>query len=82
MVRRAWGPFRRWELALLAASVGLVGMNYHFVGDVIAGGFIGGIVGTYTGYGCGLGGESRSVRHVAAPSGFSSQRATRENVVA
>jgi hypothetical protein len=25
----------------------LIGMNYHFVGDVIAGSFVGGIVGAY-----------------------------------
>ena len=31
-----------------AVAVGLLGMDYHFVGDVIAGGFVGGIVGTYT----------------------------------
>jgi membrane-associated phospholipid phosphatase len=153
MVRRAWGPFRRWELALLAASVslvladqfrvtlayafgrywpetwvgdnpsligngaygfhpfhsgaaygsfpsghtartlaiaaavwiaypgwrwacvvasmavalGLLGMNYHFVGDVIAGGFVGGIVGAYTTRCCGLSEQSRPVPDLAAP---------------
>ena len=41
--------------ATAAVAVGLVGMNYHFVGDVIAGGFLGGLVGTYTAHFCGLG---------------------------
>ncbi len=27
--------------------ISLLGMNYHFVGDVIAGSFVGGIVGMY-----------------------------------
>lgn len=43
-------PKFRWLWALFSVTFGaaLVGMNYHFVGDVIAGGFIGGIVGAYT----------------------------------
>ncbi len=45
----AW-PRWRWAcvLASLAVAVGLLGTDYHFVGDVIAGGVVGGIVGTYT----------------------------------
>jgi membrane-associated phospholipid phosphatase len=53
-----WIVFPRWRwgcvLASAAIAVGLVGMNYHFVGDVIAGGFVGGIVGTYTAHCCGF----------------------------
>jgi membrane-associated phospholipid phosphatase len=47
----------RWAcvLAALAIAVGLIGMDYHFVGDVIGGGFLGGIVGTYTAQFCGVG---------------------------
>jgi membrane-associated phospholipid phosphatase len=49
-------PWWRWAAvaASLAVAVGLIGMNYHFVGDVVAGGFIGGLVGTYTAACCGL----------------------------
>lgn len=53
-----WIAYPRWRwagvLASAAMAVGLVGMNYHFFGDVIAGGFIGVIVGTYTAYCCRL----------------------------
>jgi len=44
----AW-PGYRWLGVLFAALVvvGLVGMNYHFVGDVVGGSFVGGIVGVY-----------------------------------
>lgn len=49
----AWLAWPRWRwlavAASLAVAVGLLGMNYHFVGDVIAGGFVGGIVGVWTG---------------------------------
>jgi membrane-associated phospholipid phosphatase len=50
-------PTFRWlyVLASLAVAVGLIGMNYHFVGDVTGGAFVGGIVG---GYGAWLGGGS------------------------
>ncbi len=54
-----WVAYPRWRWACVAASlavpVGLIGMDYHFVGDVIAGGFLGAIVGTYTACLCGLG---------------------------
>jgi membrane-associated phospholipid phosphatase len=55
----AWIAYPRWRwacvLASLSVAVGLLGTNYHFVGDVIAGGFVGGIVGTYTAHCTGLG---------------------------
>lgn len=49
-------PKLRWLalLVLVAEAIGLVGMNYHFVGDVIAGTIIGGIIGSYTAYGFGV----------------------------
>jgi membrane-associated phospholipid phosphatase len=49
-------PRLRWLCVLLslAVAVGMVGMNYHFVGDVIGGSFVGGIVGAYTAQFCGL----------------------------
>lgn len=49
-------PKLRWVcvLASFAVAIGMVGMNYHFVGDVVAGSFVGGIVGTYTVQFCGL----------------------------
>jgi len=34
-------------LVVLLTAVGLVGMNYHYVGDVVAGGLIGFVVGSY-----------------------------------
>jgi membrane-associated phospholipid phosphatase len=42
-------PKSRWACAAATAAVaiGLIGMNYHFVSDVIAGGVVGGIVGAY-----------------------------------
>jgi membrane-associated phospholipid phosphatase len=46
-----WIAYPRWRWACAAASAaiaaGLLGMNYHFVSDVIAGSFVGGIVGMY-----------------------------------
>jgi membrane-associated phospholipid phosphatase len=54
-----WIAYPRWRwasvLASLAVPTGLIGMDYHFVSDVIAGGFLGAIVGTYTAHLCGLG---------------------------
>jgi membrane-associated phospholipid phosphatase len=43
-------PRGRWLYAILAAPmlVALVAMDYHFVGDVIAGSVLGGIVGAWT----------------------------------
>ena len=44
-----WVAYRRWRWACVAVpaavAVGLIGMNYHFVGDVVAGAFVGGLVG-------------------------------------
>jgi membrane-associated phospholipid phosphatase len=61
-----WVAYPGWRWASVAASlavaVGLVGMDYHFVGDVIAGGFVGGIVGAYTACSLGL-----RERHAAGP---------------
>ena len=38
-------PYPKWRwlyvLAVLAVAIGLIGANYHFVSDVIAGGFVG-----------------------------------------
>jgi membrane-associated phospholipid phosphatase len=53
-----WIAYPRWRWACVLASVveavALVGMNYHFVSDVIAGGFVGAIVAAYTAYCTGL----------------------------
>jgi membrane-associated phospholipid phosphatase len=43
-----------WTLGGLILGASLVGMNYHFVSDVIAGGVIGGIVGAYAATFCGI----------------------------
>jgi membrane-associated phospholipid phosphatase len=42
-----------WVLGGMVLAASLVAMNYHFVGDVIAGGVIGSIVGAYVAFGCG-----------------------------
>ena len=59
-----WVAWPRWRWAGVAASaavvVGLVGMNYHFVGDVVGGGFVGALVGIFTAHFCGLSSEPRT----------------------
>jgi len=59
MAAVVWVASPRWRWACLfaaaAVAVGLIGMNYHFVGDVIAGGFVGAIVGVYVAHGFALG---------------------------
>jgi membrane-associated phospholipid phosphatase len=51
-------PRGRWlyVLVVLLVAVGLVGMNYHFVGDVVGGAVLGGITGAYAARFAGLGG--------------------------
>jgi membrane-associated phospholipid phosphatase len=60
-------PRWRWAcvLASVAEAVALLGMNYHFVSDVIAGGFLGSIVGAYTTCCMGLAGPSPLVPDAA-----------------
>jgi membrane-associated phospholipid phosphatase len=41
-----WRPF--YALIVLAVAAGLVGANYHFLSDVIAGGFVGASTGWMT----------------------------------
>jgi membrane-associated phospholipid phosphatase len=52
LVAVAWLVFPRlrwlWALAGSVIVVALLGMNYHFVGDVIAGAFLGSITGVWT----------------------------------
>lgn len=64
-----WVAYPRWRWASIAMSlavpVGLLGMDYHFVGDVIAGGFIGAVVGTYTAYLAGLSHTEQAPQHAA-----------------
>jgi hypothetical protein len=42
-------------------------MNYHFVGDVVAGGFVGAIVGVYVAHGFGLALEPSLARRANVP---------------
>lgn len=54
----AWVGYPRWRWAAVlgsaAVAVGLVGMNYHFIGDVVAGVVVGGLVGVWTARLCGV----------------------------
>jgi membrane-associated phospholipid phosphatase len=54
-----WTACPRWRWACVAVplsvAIGLIGMNYHFVGDVIGGSFVGAIVGVWMAHACGLG---------------------------
>ena len=54
-----------WCTGVRGRGRGLVGMDYHFVGDVVAGGFVGGIVGAYTAHFAGLGGPHRLAPNLA-----------------
>jgi membrane-associated phospholipid phosphatase len=58
----AWIAYPGWRWACaavtLAEAAGLLGMNYHFVGDVVAGGFLGALVGVFTAKACGLGNDA------------------------
>jgi len=78
-----WIGYPRWRWvcagASVAVAVGLVGMDYHFVGDVIAGGFVGSIVGVYTAYCCGLANEKKSTAASTRPEG---SRRSRRNASA
>ena len=53
-------PWWRWACVAATAiiAVSLIGMNYHFVSDVIAGGFLGGLVGAWTVLVSGAGGPA------------------------
>lgn len=53
-------PWWRWACICvsLATAAGLLAMNYHFVSDVIAGSFVGGIVGTYAAHFAAIGPET------------------------
>src|SRR5262245_21485504 len=47
----AWPWCRPLCVAAVAAiAMALLGMNYHFVGDEVAGGFVGGLIGVYVAY--------------------------------
>jgi membrane-associated phospholipid phosphatase len=54
-----WVAYPRWRWAYVLASlpvpIALIWLDYHFVSDVIAGGFLGAVVGAYTAGFCGLG---------------------------
>lgn len=58
IVAVVWVAYPRWRwagvVATLAVAIALLGLNYHFVGDVIAGTFVGAIVGVYTAHACTL----------------------------
>ena len=57
-----WIALPRWRWLCIVATVaivaGLVGMNYHFVGDTIGGAMVGGIVGMYVAAAFGMDGQT------------------------
>ena len=57
-----WIAYPRWRglcvLAPAAVASGLLLMDYHFVGDVVAGAFLGALVGAYIARFCGLSGPT------------------------
>jgi membrane-associated phospholipid phosphatase len=57
-------PRGRWlyVLVVLLVAVGLVGMNHHFVGDVIGGAVLGGVTGAYAARFAGLSGRGNEDR--------------------
>jgi membrane-associated phospholipid phosphatase len=69
-----WIAYARWRwacvLASVAEAVALLGLNYHFVSDVIAGGFVGSIVGAYTVCCIGVDGPSRHAPGATGPVPF------------
>ena len=64
-------PRSRLLVAIIAAPMllSLIGMNYHFVGDVIAGSFLGGIVGSYAALLGGLSSNSDEFRQAVRKAG-------------
>jgi membrane-associated phospholipid phosphatase len=71
MVAVVWVAYPRLRWACIVAStavaIGLLGLNYHFVGDVVGGSFVGGIVGVYAAHGCGICNEPRPLRDETDP---------------
>ncbi|MEX1098387.1 MAG: phosphatase PAP2 family protein [Planctomycetales bacterium] len=63
----AWIAWPKWRwagvAAMAAVAAGLLAMNYHFVGDVVAGGFVGGIVGAYVAHCCAVLARTTSSTH-------------------
>lgn len=61
LVAILWIAYPRWRwlavVLTMAVVTGLVGMNYHFVGDTVAGGFLGAILGAHLAHYFGLAGE-------------------------
>ena len=58
LVLPVWIAYPAWRwfciVAATLVAIGLAGMNYHFMGDILAGGFVGGIVGYYTAWSLGI----------------------------
>ncbi len=69
MMSVVWIACPKWRwicvVAVLAEIVGLLGMDYHFVGDIVGGGFVGGTVAAYVAVCLGLGKENASLESPA-----------------
>jgi membrane-associated phospholipid phosphatase len=62
-----WVAYPRWRWFCIVwyatVIIGLVGMNYHFVGDVIGGAGLGGIIGMYTAHFFGFDSSTKTARY-------------------
>jgi hypothetical protein len=65
-------------IAALSVAIGLIGMNYHFVGDVIGGSFVGALVGVYTAHACALGPDASPIVRADNPPETVGCRSNRE----
>jgi membrane-associated phospholipid phosphatase len=82
MAAVVWVAYPRWRwacmIAALSVAIGLIGMNYHFVGDVIGGSFVGALVGVYIAHACALGPDASPMVRADNPTEAGGSRSNRE----